>query len=220
MSEELSRRVRRRDSLPDAVPDAAGAVPGPRARAKMRRREELLDAAAHIIAERGFHAMTLEGLGEAVGISGPAVYRHFSSKQAILVELLTWVSERLLATATEIEGTVADPAERLGRLIDGHVHFALTEPVLIRLQNRELYRFDEADMRTVRTMQGRYLGIWSRALAAYDPSFGGEVGQAAVLMVAGLLNSTEHAGRRWDGEILRATMVRLARGAFGLPARE
>lgn len=190
--------------------------PGPRALAKRRRRAELLDAAARIIAEKGFHAMTLEDLGESVGISGPAVYRHFSSKQTILTELLTGVSERLLATATEIAESEAGPVDQLERLIAGHVDFALSEPVLIRLQNRELYRFDDDDLQAVRTMQGRYLGIWSRALVAYDPSFSGEMGRAAVLMVAGLLNSTEHAGQRWDTEDLRATMIRLARGALGL----
>ncbi|AGP31328.1 TetR/AcrR family transcriptional regulator [Corynebacterium terpenotabidum] len=189
---------------------------GPRAVAKLKRRHELLDAAAGIIADKGFHAMTLEDLGEAVGISGPAVYRHFSSKQAILVELLTGVSERLLATATRIEETVTDPARQLELLIEGHIDFALSEPVLIRLQNRELYRLDDEDLRAVRTMQGRYLGIWSRALVAYDPSFAGESGRAAVLMVAGLLNSTEHVGHRWDGEMLRVTMTRLACGALGL----
>ncbi|WP_297006326.1 TetR/AcrR family transcriptional regulator [uncultured Corynebacterium sp.] len=202
--------------LSDAPGAASGAPPGPRARAKMRRRAELLAAAARIIAEKGFHAMTLEDLGESVGISGPAVYRHFASKQAILAELLTGVSERLLSGATRIEETVDDPAEQLMLLIDGHVDFALTEPVLIRLQNRELYRFDDDDLQAVRTMQGRYLGIWSRALVAYDPTFTGEAGRAAVLMVAGLLNSTEHAGRRWDEVTLRATMTRLARGALGL----
>ncbi len=57
---------------PTSAP-GAGTVPVSRARAKLRRRKELLSAAAGIIAEKGFHAMTLEGLGEAAEVSGPAV---------------------------------------------------------------------------------------------------------------------------------------------------
>ena len=55
---------------------------------KAERRAELLAAAATLFADRGFAGVRLEDLGAAVGISGPAVYRHFPNKEAVLVELL------------------------------------------------------------------------------------------------------------------------------------
>ena len=61
----------------------------PRAAAKEQRRVELLRAAASIMADKGFHGTRLEEVGEAVGISGPGVYRHFSGKEEILTELMT-----------------------------------------------------------------------------------------------------------------------------------
>ncbi len=81
--------------------------------------------------------------------------------------------------ATRIDDAGGDPAEQL---IERHVDFALTEPVLIRLQNRELYRIAEGDLQSVRMMQGHYLGIWARILAAYDSDFVGEAGRAAALI--------------------------------------
>ena len=68
-----------------------------RDRQKSDRRTQLLTAAEQLIAERGFLAVRLEDIGAAAGVSGPAIYRHFSGKEGLLVELLVEVSTRLLA---------------------------------------------------------------------------------------------------------------------------
>ena len=67
---------------PGSEPYAAAAEP------KSDRRDQLLAAAERLIAERGFLGVRLEDIGAAVGISGPAIYRHFPNKEALLVELL------------------------------------------------------------------------------------------------------------------------------------
>ena len=66
-----------------------------RDRAKADRQSALLQEAARLFAERGFTGVSLEDLGAAVGVSGPAVYRHFANKQALLGAILLRVSERL-----------------------------------------------------------------------------------------------------------------------------
>ena len=67
----------------------------PRSRAKSDRRGQLVAAAERLIAERGFLAVRLEDIGSAAGISGPAIYRHFPNKEALLVELLVSVSDQI-----------------------------------------------------------------------------------------------------------------------------
>src|ERR1700754_50998 len=67
-----------------------------RDRAKADRRETLLSAAARLFAGRGFARVSLEDLGAAAGVSGPAVYRHFAGKQAVLAALLIDVSRELV----------------------------------------------------------------------------------------------------------------------------
>lgn len=59
------------------------------------RRAEILEAAADLFAARGFHGVSIEDIGAAVGVSGPALYRHFSGKEALLTEMLLDISERL-----------------------------------------------------------------------------------------------------------------------------
>ena len=58
---------------------------------------QLIAAAERLVAERGFLAVRLEDIGSAAGVSGPAIYRHFPNKEALLVELLVGISTRLLA---------------------------------------------------------------------------------------------------------------------------
>ncbi len=64
------------------------------------RRAEILGAAAELFARRGYHGASIGDLGRAVGLTGPALYRHFSGKEAVLAEMLLDISERLLAEAS------------------------------------------------------------------------------------------------------------------------
>ena len=61
-----------------------------------RTRDRVLQEAARLFARRGFHGTTIEDLGAACGISGPAVYKHFASKDDVLARLLVDISQRLL----------------------------------------------------------------------------------------------------------------------------
>ncbi|MBA4101608.1 MAG: TetR family transcriptional regulator, partial [Arthrobacter sp.] len=76
---------------PGSAPESTG--PTQRSRAKENRRQALLSSAAALFAVDGFNRVSLEDLGAAAGVSGPAVYRHFSGKQAVLGALLLSVSQ-------------------------------------------------------------------------------------------------------------------------------
>ncbi|MGH3360722.1 MAG: TetR/AcrR family transcriptional regulator, partial [Nocardioidaceae bacterium] len=60
------------------------------------RKQQILDTAAELFATRGFHGVSVHDIGTAVGVSGPALYRYFDGKNAILAEMLVDISERLL----------------------------------------------------------------------------------------------------------------------------
>src|SRR3954453_1009573 len=93
------------------------------------RREQILQAAAQLFAERGSRAVGVDDVGAAVGVTGPAIYRHFASKDAMLAEMLLRISERLLDGATEcVTQAGPDPAAQLRALIAFQVDFALANP--------------------------------------------------------------------------------------------
>lgn len=51
-------------------------------------REQILDAAAQIISQKGFHAASMQDIAEAVNLQKASLYHHVSSKQEILFDLL------------------------------------------------------------------------------------------------------------------------------------
>lgn len=157
------------------------------------RRTEILEAAAGLFAERGFHGVSIDDLGAELGVSGPALYRHFESKEAILAEMLVSVSERLLSGAKECVARGDSPDETLAGLIGFHVAFSLTEPDLIAVQFRDLGNVPEASRRKVRRLQREYVDQWVDTLLRVYPGTGRERASAAAQAVFGLLNSTPHS---------------------------
>ena len=51
------------------------------------RKQRILAAAADLFARNGFHSVSMEDIGEAVGITASAIYRHYDSKTAVLVAM-------------------------------------------------------------------------------------------------------------------------------------
>src|ERR1700733_6477127 len=126
-----------------------------RARSKLRR-EEILAAAAGLFARRGFHGVSIDDIGAAVGMSGPALYRHFAGKEAVLSEMLVGISQRLLAEGSRRVIAAPDAAAALDALLRWHIDFALTQPELISVQNRELDNVPEPARRQIRRLQRLY----------------------------------------------------------------
>jgi AcrR family transcriptional regulator len=195
-----------------------------RSRLKSDRRSKLLAAAERLIADRGYLAVRLEDIGSAAGVSGPAIYRHFPNKEALLVELLVGISTRLLAGARAVVSEAVDVDAALDGLVDFHLDFALAEPDLIRIQDRDLAHLPERSRRQVRKAQRQYVELWVDLLRVRN----GLVEADARLMAHaafGLLNSTPYSlktmrakdSRGHDAsrsrEVLRAmTVAALSRG--------
>jgi len=182
-----------------------------RGRQKSDRRSQLLAAAEQLIAERGFVAVRIEDIGAAAGVSGPAIYRHFPGKEALLVELLVGISTRLLAGAQSVLAENPDPAAALDGLIEFHLDFALAEPDLIRIQDRDLANLPAAAQRQVRRAQRRYVEIWVGALRELDPRLDEDQARVMAHAAFGLLNSTPHsmkpASPEESRDVLRAMTI-------------
>src|SRR5699024_10071091 len=105
-------------------------------RAVGERRSAILTAAAELFAERGVRGVTIEDLGRAVGTTGPALYRHFSGKEALLGEVLVEVSARLAHRGEEVVSRAENAREALDLLLREHIAFALDEHALFTVNVR------------------------------------------------------------------------------------
>jgi AcrR family transcriptional regulator len=168
------------------------------------RREQILGVAAQLFARHGFHGVSIADLGAAVGVSGPALYRHFPGKEALLAELLVGISEHLLAGGQARAAATSDPHELLAALVEFHADFAQREPELIVVQDRDLANLPGPDRRKVRQLQRTYVEVWVDALRRAHPDLRVDAARTAAHGTFGLLNSTPHAGRTPEaGALLR-----------------
>ncbi|WP_433711859.1 SACE_7040 family transcriptional regulator [Nocardia sp. CA-084685] len=182
---------------------------------KMQRRAQLLDAGARLIADRGFLGMRLEDLGAAVGISGPAVYRHFPNKDALLVELLVGVSQRLLDGGKAVVARTGSAREALDGLVDFHLDFALGEPELIRIQDRDLDNVPAGPRRELRRTQRQYVEIWVTVLRELHPELPEETARVQAHAGFGLMNSTPHSATDATATRARPVLRQMALSALG-----
>ncbi|MGH3929568.1 MAG: SACE_7040 family transcriptional regulator [Pseudonocardiaceae bacterium] len=174
------------------------------------RREQILRVAARLFARRGFHGVSIAELGAAVGVSGPAFYRHFPSKEALLAEMLVGISEYLLDGATVRAARADNPRQALTELVDFHVDFALRHPELITVQDRDLANLPEQPRRQVRTLQRAYVEIWVDTLRKLTPGLSAEAAWITAHGAFGLLNSTPHSAATADPKQVAALLRQMA----------
>lgn len=193
-------------------------TPNRRSQLKSDRRLQLLSAAERLFAERGFLAVRLEDIGAAAGVSGPAIYRHFPNKESLLVELLVGISARLLAGARAVTTRTSDPNAALDGLIDFHLDFALGEPNLIRIQDRDLAHLPDSAERQVRKAQRQYVEVWVGVLRELNPDLAEADARLMAHATFGLLNSTPHSMKSADAKPARAVRSRAVMRAMTIAA--
>lgn len=186
----------------------------PVARGRGTRRAEILSAAAELFAARGFHGVSIEDIGAAVGVSGPALYRHFTGKEALLTEMLLDVSERLRASGAAVVTAAPDAGKALDGLLEVQISFALDQPALIRVHDRELDNVPEPDRRRIRRLQRLYAEEWVTVLSELHPRCPQPRLRAAAHAVFGLLNSTPHSAGELDREAMAELLRRMPLAAF------
>lgn len=179
------------------------------------RREQILATAAALFARRGFHGVAVTDIGAACGISGPALYKHFASKDALLSELLVGISELLLRVGRERVDAADSPRAALDALVDWHLSFALDHRDLIVVQDRDWSSLPDEAREQVRSLQRAYVDVWADRLRELDPDLGLDAARATAHATFGLLNSTPHSALLPDAA-MRELLHGMALRSFGV----
>jgi len=94
------------------------------------RREQLLDAAKALVAEHGFHGVSIEAVARAAGITRPIVYRHFDDLPALLDAL---VERETLRALVQLDAVLPADVGDLIAAFDGYLRAVRGDPVTWRL---------------------------------------------------------------------------------------
>jgi AcrR family transcriptional regulator len=174
------------------------------------RREEILEIAVGLFASRGYHGVSMDDIGAAAGVTGPALYHHFAGKEAMLIAALAPVSEGLLEGGrARAARNAGDPKLALESLVEFHVAFALANPAVIALHLHELDRLPEEPRRQIRRLQRLYVEVWVSVLTALRDELSAAEARVLAHAAFGLMNSTPFLGGEVDWE-RRAELLRAA----------
>ena len=179
----------------------------------MNRREQILAIAAELFAQKGFHGVSIAELGAACGFSGPALYRHFRSKDAVLAAMLVGISDELLSVGRQRVADADSPRAALTSLIEWHVSFALDHEALIVVQDRDWSALPLEAREKVRETQRAYVEVWVEQLLALRGDLPAQEARASVHATFGLLNSTPHSAFL-EPEAMRLLLAGMAERAL------
>ncbi|MFO7790606.1 MAG: TetR/AcrR family transcriptional regulator [Bacteroidales bacterium] len=94
------------------------------------RQEEIIEAALELINAAGIQGLTIKNLSKKIGISEPAIYRHFDSKIHILTTVLEMLKKDSESIFNEKIPVNADTLQRISDLFKGHFRMFANKPVL------------------------------------------------------------------------------------------
>lgn len=124
------------------------------------RQLDLIRVGAALFARRGYHAVGINDISGELGLTGPAFYRHFPSKEALLVALLDSAISTHLEQVREIVSATKDPEAALVAIIEHHLAFVFERTDHITTWRNEFRSLPDGDRHRLRYLQRLYVEDW------------------------------------------------------------
>jgi AcrR family transcriptional regulator len=179
----------------------------------VNRRDQIVDTAAELFAAKGFHGVSVGEIGRACGMSGPALYKHFDSKDDVLAAMLVGISEQLLDEGRARVAHARDARQAVEALVEWHIDFALRHRALIIVQDRDWQSLPPEARERVRALQREYVDVWAGQLRRLHRGLHTDRARAMAHAAFGLINSTPHSSVIPD-DAMRGVLHRMAIGAL------
>ena len=200
---------------------ATASAEAPEVLPRSARAEVILAEAARLFTERGYQATTINHIGEASGITGPGVYRHFESKQDILLALIERGAEGFAERANALLDQGGTPKnELLRRLVHLNVDWILMHRELTAASWSEIRNLEGEARAKMAALEEGYLQLWRSALEQLRPELSADDAEAIADGIYWLMRSTAFYDGHLDGARFARLVTRMALGAITADLRE
>ncbi len=166
----------------DSTPDR-----GPRRPAN--RRDLILEAAIDLFRHNGYPATGVDDIGKAVDVSGPAIYRHFSSKEEILLEAIRLAADEVHSANNVARASGAESDVLLEAFIRAYVRVAIQQSALISVWTSEARHLNSARRSPMTRRLRAWRNEWAEALHTVRPEIDAEQGAVLVIGAIGLITT-------------------------------
>ena len=120
------------------------------------RKEEILRTASQLFSERGYNAVSMRDLAEALGIKAASLYNHIDSKQELLSTIIISIAEDFTSGMNDIISSKMSTLEKLNKVIDLHVRITLENSKDLYSLNNDWMHLKDPDLSYYKDMRSSY----------------------------------------------------------------
>lgn len=130
-----------------------------------RRKQDILRVATALFAEKGYHATSMQDIGDALGVQRGSLYHHIQSKEDLLYEIMRFCSTALLERVEPVVAAPFPPAEKLTRFIETHLDTVISLRPEFRVLVRELRSLPPARREKIVKYRDQYENLVRKIIA-------------------------------------------------------
>lgn len=126
---------------------------------KEEGRVEILEAAAGVIAQRGFHGMSMRELAKELGKTPAVFYNYYASKEDLLFDLQRRAFETLVQSAKDAIEKATSPIERLYAFLFQHVRYVAENRAVMQILVQEAHALPPKERKAIRAVKDEYYAV-------------------------------------------------------------
>lgn len=178
------------------------------------RREGIIDAAILLFSSRGYVDTGIDDIGAAVGITGPAVYRHFDSKEDLLVAVLERAVQHAAGIAPRARAEATSPAETLRLFVEYSVAACIEDRALTALYWQHSSNLPSGPRDGIEQAQREMIEDFADVLRAVHPELTPSEARMAVYAASSLMRSVAQRESSLSEAHLQTLLTSMAHAAL------
>lgn len=120
------------------------------------RKSEIITIASRLFREKGYSAITMRDIAQAIDIKAASLYNHIKSKQEILVLIIIEIAEEFTSVMNEIVNSDISSVEKIEKVIDLHINITLRNPDALACLNNDWMHLEDKDLKYFLKMRTEY----------------------------------------------------------------
>ena len=124
------------------------------------RKSEIVTISAQLFKEKGYSAVTMRDIAQAMDIKAASLYNHIKSKQEILVLMIIQIAEEYTETIRLIQSSGETSVEKIKKVIQLHIDITVRNPDALASLNNDWMHLPQAELNYFLQMREEYEDIF------------------------------------------------------------
>lgn len=120
------------------------------------RKEEIVNVASRLFKEKGYNAVSMRDIAQAMGIKAASLYNHIQGKQEILSTLILAVAQEFTLSMDNLMESRLRPIEKITNVIESHIAITVNCPEGLAALNNDWMHLENEDLRDFIMMREGY----------------------------------------------------------------